>query len=51
MVIYTHYFLEMSIEEIASLLHIPKGTVKSRLYLAHKNIAERMEEMGYEISI
>lgn len=50
-VIYTHYFLEMSIEEIASLLHIPKGTVKSRLYLARKNIAKRMEEMGYEISI
>lgn len=50
-VIHMHYFLEMSIEEIASVLHIPKGTVKSRLYSARKNIAKRMEEMGYEISI
>ncbi len=51
LVIHMHYFLEMSIEEIASVLHIPKGTVKSRLFLARKQIAKGMEEMGYEISI
>lgn len=50
-VVYLHYFLEMSLEEIASILHIPKGTVKSRLFLARKQIAKEMEEMGYEISI
>lgn len=50
-VIYMHYFLEMNLEEIASVLHIPKGTVKSRLFLARKQIAKEMEEMGYEISI
>ena len=51
LVIHMHYFLEMSIEEIASILHIPKGTVKSRLFLARKQITKGMEEMGYEISI
>ena len=50
-VIHMHYFLEMNLEEIASVLHIPKGTVKSRLFLARKQIAKEMEEMGYEISI
>ena len=51
LVIYMHYFLEMSTEEIASILHLPKGTVKSRLFCARKQIAKGMEEMGYEISI
>ncbi|MDE6566539.1 MAG: RNA polymerase sigma factor [Lachnospiraceae bacterium] len=50
-VIHMHYFLEMNLEEIASVLRIPKGTVKSRLFLARKQISKEMEEMGYEISI
>ena len=51
LVVHMHYFLEMNMGEIASILHIPKGTVKSRLFLARKQIAKGMEEMGYEISI
>ena len=51
LVIDMHYFGEMTIEDIASVLHIPKGTVKSRLFLARKQLQKEMEEMGYEISI
>lgn len=50
-VIHMHYFLDMSIEDMASVLHIPKGTVKSRLHLARKKLKSEMEEMGYEVSI
>lgn len=47
--IYLYYSVEMSIEEIAATLHIPKGTVKSRLYVARMMIAKKLEEYGYEI--
>ncbi len=47
--IYLYYSVEMSVEEIAAILHIPKGTVKSRLYTARKTIAEKLEEYGYEM--
>ena len=47
--VYLYYSVEMSIEEIAVTLHIPKGTVKSRLYTARKIIAEKLEEYGYEV--
>lgn len=46
--IYLYYSAEMSIEEIATVLHIPKGTVKSRLYTARMIIAKKLEEYGYE---
>ena len=45
--VYLYYSQEMSIEEIARTLHIPRGTVKSRLYTARTMIAERLEEHGY----
>ncbi|SFT54683.1 RNA polymerase sigma-70 factor, ECF subfamily [Lishizhenia tianjinensis] len=35
---------EMSIKEIAEVLVINEGTVKSRLFHAHKKVAERMRE-------
>lgn len=35
---------EMSIKEIAEVLLISEGTVKSRLFHAHKKVAERMQE-------
>ena len=47
--VYLYYSLEMSIEEIAAALHIPKGTVKSRLYKARTIIAKKLEEYGYEV--
>lgn len=48
--LYMYYTAEMSIEEIASALKIPQGTVKSRLYKARKvlkNILE-LEVSGHE---
>lgn len=44
--LYMFYTAEMTIEEIASALRIPKGTVKSRLYNARKFIKKKLE--GYE---
>ena len=50
LVVYLYYSREQKIEEIASMLHIPKGTVKSRLHKARSMIRDRMEAEGYEIS-
>lgn len=50
-VVTMYYTMEMSVEDIAGRLHIPKGTVKSRMYKARKKIAEEMEAAGYEISL
>ena len=41
--LYMYYTAEMSIEEIASAHHIPKGTVKSRLHNARKSIQKTLE--------
>ncbi|HHU71123.1 MAG TPA: RNA polymerase sigma factor [Clostridiales bacterium] len=46
--LYMFYTAEMSIEEIAQTLHIPKGTVKSRLHNARKSIKKTLEVYGYE---
>ena len=48
-VIYLYYAAEMKTEEIADILHIPRGTVKSRLYLAREKLKENLEGDGYEI--
>lgn len=44
-----YYTGEMKTEEIAQALHLPKGTVKSRLHLARKQLKISLEEDGYEI--
>ena len=49
MVIYLYYGAEMQTEEIAETLHIPRGTVKSRLYLAREKLKNNLEGDGYEI--
>jgi len=41
--IYMYYTVEMSVEEIASALRIPAGTVKSRLYQARKAMKKILE--------
>lgn len=46
--IYMFYTAEMSIDEIARALHIPKGTVKSRLHNARKSIKKILEVYEYE---
>lgn len=46
--VYMYYSAEMSIEEIAESLHLPRGTVKSRLHTARTIIGKKLEEHGYE---
>ena len=43
-----HYTVEMSLDEIAKSLKIPKGTVKSRLYHARKAILKCLEAADHE---
>ncbi len=46
--LYLYYMEELSIKEISSILHIPAGTVKSRLYHAKKLLRERLEGICHE---
>nr|WP_127590899.1 RNA polymerase sigma factor [Paenibacillus lautus] len=41
-------YYEMPMREIAELLHIATGTVKSRLYRARKKVQNMLKENGYE---
>ncbi|MGL5755878.1 MAG: RNA polymerase sigma factor [Paraclostridium sp.] len=43
-----YYTVEMTIDEIAIALKIPKGTVKSRLHKGRAIIKKELEDMGYE---
>ncbi|MDD6480876.1 MAG: RNA polymerase sigma factor [Lachnospiraceae bacterium] len=45
--VYLYYSRELSLEEIAAAMHIPKGTVKSRLYKARAILKSRLEEENY----
>jgi len=45
-VIVLHYFSDYSIEELAAIIGIPQGTVKSRLHKARKIIKGRLEDDG-----
>lgn len=38
LVIVLHYLQELSVSEISTYLHVPKGTVKSRLHYARKKL-------------
>ena len=46
--LYLYYTVEMTVEQIASTLRIPSGTVKSRLHKARALIKKRLEAVGYE---
>jgi RNA polymerase sigma-70 factor (ECF subfamily) len=46
--LYMYYTAEMSNEDIASALHIPLGTVKSRLHKARKTLKNILEVSEYE---
>ncbi len=48
-VILLFYAGELSVEDIAKVLKIPKGTVKSRLNKARAVLREEMEAQGYGI--
>ena len=43
MVVLLYYMEELSLAQIASLLHIPLGTVKSRLHQARKLLRQQLE--------
>lgn len=43
-----YYTAQLSIEEIADTMRIPKGTVKSRLHKARTIIRKKLEDYGYE---
>lgn len=46
--VYLYYTAQLSVEEIAGILHIPSGTVKSRLHKARNIIKNKLEDYGYE---
>jgi RNA polymerase sigma-70 factor (ECF subfamily) len=46
--VYLFYTAQLSVEEIATTLHIPCGTVKSRLHKARSIMKKRLEDYGYE---
>ena len=46
--LYLYYMEDLPMKDISKLLHIPVGTVKSRLYHAKKILKERLEESCYE---
>jgi len=45
--LYLYYMEELSVKDISRTLHIPVGTVKSRLHRAKKILRERLEDMRY----
>ena len=42
-VVLLYYMEELSVAQIASLLHVPGGTVKSRLHQARKLLRQQLE--------
>lgn len=45
-VVYLHYYEEYSVDEIAAMLGIPGGTVKSRLYNARQILKNKLKEVA-----
>lgn len=49
LVVLLYYAESLSTVEISHILHIPKGTVLSRLAKARENLKKEMEAKGYEV--
>jgi RNA polymerase sigma-70 factor (ECF subfamily) len=56
-VIVLHYLADLSLKEIAHILEVPEGTVKSRLYYGRENLRRKLEssrvlfpEVAYEFT-
>lgn len=43
-----HYYFDWSVEEIAEVLGVPPGTVKSRMWTGRRRLADAMKEAGDE---
>lgn len=48
MPLYLNYSANMKQEEIANVLKIPLGTVKTRIRKAKEELKDRLEAIGYE---
>jgi RNA polymerase sigma-70 factor (ECF subfamily) len=48
MVVHLHYSADMSVKEIAGVLRIPEGTVKSRMNKAKQLLKKKLEALGYD---
>lgn len=48
MPIYLYYSADMSVQEIAGVLQIPEGTVKSRMNKAKHMLKKELEALGYD---
>ncbi|MFT3984011.1 MAG: RNA polymerase sigma factor [Lachnospiraceae bacterium] len=46
--VFLYYTMEMKVSDIADVLNLPAGTVKSRLSKARRLIRDGLEEMDYE---
>ena len=46
--IYLYYSSNMTVQEIAEILQIPIGTVKSRIYNAKRILKNELEAIGYD---
>ncbi len=47
--VYLYYTLQLSVEEIANVMEIPQGTVKSRLHKARTLLRRELEVIIYEV--
>lgn len=46
--IHLHYSADISVKEMAEVLHLPQGTVKSRMNKARSIIKKELEALGYD---
>jgi RNA polymerase sigma-70 factor (ECF subfamily) len=42
------YYHQKSIGEIAKIIHVPRSTVKTRMFYARNHLANRLAEAGYD---
>lgn len=50
LLIHLYYYEDLSIRQIAEMLDIPEGTVKSRLYQARKLLSKKLGDSPKEVS-
>ena len=46
--VYLYYSAELSVKEIAEVMKIPEGTVKSRMNKAKHLLKKELEALGYD---